>query len=170
MKGEMDHMPSQTRARPPNGHRIDGSILDARDRRILETLSADARISTSELARQVGMSAPAVRERVNRLEKAGVIRGYRADIDPAALGLPVAAWVRVRPGPGQLPKVADLARRSPEVSECHRITGDDCFLLKLHGPRIAGLEALLDSFLMFGQTTTAVVVATPVPPRSPMVG
>src|SRR6185312_15071492 len=89
---------------------------------------------------------------------------------PCGLGLPVAAWVRVRPGPGQLPKVADLARRSPEVAECHRITGDDCFLLKLHGPSIEGLEALLDSFLMFGQTTTAVVVATPVPPRSPMVG
>src|SRR4029079_10871767 len=80
MKGEMDHMPSQTRARPPNGHRIDGSILDARDRRVLDTLSADARIRKSARARRVGMSAPAVRERVNRLEKAGVIRGYRADI------------------------------------------------------------------------------------------
>ena len=163
-------MPSRLRARPPDGHRIEGAVLDARDRQILDILSTNARISTSELARQVGMSAPAVRERVNRLEETGVIRGYRADIDPAALGLPVAAWVRVRPGPGQLPKIAELARRSPEVAECHRITGDDCFLLKVHGRSIEGLEALLDSFLMFGQTTTAVVVATPVPPRSPMVG
>jgi len=163
-------MPSRMRARPPDGPRTEGGVLDARDRQILDILSTTARLSTSELARQVGMSAPAVRERVNRLEEAGVIRGYRADIDPAALGLPVAAWVRVRPGPGQLPKIAELARRSPEVAECHRITGDDCFLLKVHGRSIEGLEALLDSFLMFGQTTTAVVVATPVPPRSPMVG
>ena len=121
-------------------------------------------MSTSELARRVGMSAPSVRERVARLERAGVIRGYRLDVDPAALGLPVAAWVRVRPGPGQLPKIADLARRTRQVSECHRVTGEDCFLLKVHGPSIEELETVLDSFLMFGQTTTAVIVSTPVPP------
>ncbi len=124
-------------------------------------------MSMSELARRVGMSAPSVRERVARLERAGVIRGYRLDVDPAAVGLPVAAWVRVRPGPGQLPKVADLARRAPQVSECHRITGEDCFLLKVHGPSIEELESVLDGFLMFGQTTTSVVVSTPVPPRTP---
>ena len=162
-------MPSNNEARRVNGLRLAGGVLDAPNRRILEILSVDARISTSELARQVGMSAPAVRERMIRLEEAGVIRGYRADVDPAALGLPVTAWVRVRPGPGQLPKVADLARRTPQVTECHRITGDDCFLLKVHGPSIEGLEALLDAFLLFGQTTTAVVVATPVEPRSPVV-
>jgi Lrp/AsnC family leucine-responsive transcriptional regulator len=160
-------MTSNGRARPPDGVRNDGGALDAVNRRILALLTENARISTSELARRVGMSAPAVRERVARLEQTGVIRGYRVDIDPAALGLPVAAWVRVRPGPGQLPKVADLARRSPQVSECHRITGDDCFLLKVHGPGIEDLQSVLDAFLMFGQTTTAVVVATPVPPRPP---
>jgi Lrp/AsnC family leucine-responsive transcriptional regulator len=162
-------MPSNNQAKRANVFRFDGDVLDAPNRRILEILSVDARISISELARQVGMSAPAVRERVIRLEEAGVIRGYRAAVDPAALGLPVAAWVRVRPGPGQLPKVADLAQRTPQVTECHRITGDDCFLLKVHGPSIEGLEAVLDAFLMFGQTTTAVVVATPVEPRSPVV-
>ena len=162
-------MPSNNQAKRANVFRSDGDVLDAPNRRILEILSVDARISISELARQVGMSAPAVRERVIRLEEAGVIRGYRAAVDPAALGLPVAAWVRVRPGPGQLPKVADLAQRTPQVTECHRITGDDCFLLKVHGPSIEGLEAVLDAFLMFGQTTTAVVVATPVEPRSPVV-
>jgi Lrp/AsnC family leucine-responsive transcriptional regulator len=162
-------MPPDGQATRANGLRFNDGALDASNRRILEILAVDARIRTSALARQVGMSAPAVRERVIRLEEAGVIRGYRADIDPAALGLPVAAWVRVRPGPGQLPKVADLARRTPQVTECHRITGDDCFLLKVHGPSIEGLEAVLDAFLMFGQTTTAVVVATPVEPRSPLV-
>jgi Lrp/AsnC family transcriptional regulator, leucine-responsive regulatory protein len=159
-------MSSNGRARPPDGSRNDG-VLDPVNRRILALLADDARISTSEMARRVGMSAPAVRERVSRLEQAGVIRGYRVDIDPAAVGLSVSAWVRVRPGPGQLPKIADLARRTPQVSECHRITGDDCFLLRVHGPGIEALESVLDAFLMFGQTTTAVVVATPVPPRPP---
>ncbi len=158
---------SKRRARPADGRQDDGSLLDAVNRRLLDILGADARTSTSELARRVGMSAPAVRERLGRLEQAGVIRGYRADIDPAAVGLPVAAWVRVRPGPGQLPKVADLARRSPQVSECHRVTGEDCFLMKVHAPGIADLESVLDGFLLFGQTTTAVVVASPVPPRPP---
>jgi Lrp/AsnC family leucine-responsive transcriptional regulator len=160
-------MSSNSTARPPDGSRNDGSVLDAVNRRILAVLADDARVSTSELARRVGMSAPAVRERMSRLEQAGVIRGYRADVDPAALGLPVAAWVRVRPGPGQLPRVAELASRSSQVSECHRITGDDCFLLKVHGATIEDLEAVLDAFLMFGQTTTAIVVATPVAPRTP---
>jgi Lrp/AsnC family leucine-responsive transcriptional regulator len=158
---------SKRRARPADGRQDDGSLLDAVNRRLLDILGADARTSTSELARRVGMSAPAVRERLGRLEQAGVIRGYRADIDPAAVGLPVAAWVRVRPGPGQLPKVADLARRSPQVSECHRVTGEDCFLMKVHAPGIADLESVLDGFLLFGQTTTAVVVASPVAPRPP---
>jgi Lrp/AsnC family leucine-responsive transcriptional regulator len=160
-------MSSNGRVRLPDGIRNDGDLLDAVNRQILAILTGDARTSTAELARRVGMSAPAVRDRMSRLEQAGVIRGYRVDIDPAAVGLPVAAWVRVRPGPGQLPKVADLARRSPQVSECHRITGDDCFLLKVHGPSIEELESVLDAFLMFGQTTTAVVVATPVAPRPP---
>ena len=119
----------------------------------------------SELARRVGMSAPAVTERVQRLEAAGVITGYRMEIDPAALGLPVAAIVRIRPGPGQLPKIARTAQETPQVVECHRITGEDCFLLKVHAPTIGALEEILDAFLLYGQTTTSVVVATPVPPR-----
>ena len=152
---------------PPDGSQNDGGLLDPVNRRLLSLLAEDARASVAELARQASMSAPAVRERLGRLEQAGVIRGYRVDVDPAALGLPVAAGVRVRPGPGQLPKIADLARRSPQVSECHRVTGEDCFLLQVHAPSIAELESVLDGFLLFGQTTTAVVVATPVPPRAP---
>jgi Lrp/AsnC family transcriptional regulator, leucine-responsive regulatory protein len=143
------------------------SLLDDTNRRLLAALTENPRASAAELARSVGMSAPAVRERIARLEEAGVIRGYRVDIDPAAVGLPVAAWVRVRPGPGQLPKVADLAARTPEVSECHRISGEDCFLLKIHVPTIDGLEGVLDQFLMYGQTISSIVVSTPVQPRNP---
>jgi Lrp/AsnC family transcriptional regulator, leucine-responsive regulatory protein len=158
-------MPSIRTARPPDG--LPNSTLDETNRNILRALADNPRQSTAELARSVGMSPPAVRERVGRLEQAGVIRGYRLDIDPAALGLPVTAWVRIRPGPGQLPKIAELARRTPEVSECHRISGEDCFLLKVHVPSVADLEGVLDAFLLFGQTTTSFVVATPVEPRSP---
>jgi Lrp/AsnC family leucine-responsive transcriptional regulator len=159
---------SRKRSRGLNSLRNDGDLLDATDRRLLSLLAENARTSVSELARQVGMSAPAVRERILRLEQEGVIRGYRAEIDPAGLGLPVAAWVRIRPGPGQLSKIAELAERSPQVSECHRVTGDDCFLMKVHAQGIEELEPVLDRFLLFGQTTTAVVVTTVVAPRMPL--
>nr|CEL22302.1 regulatory protein, AsnC/Lrp family [Kibdelosporangium sp. MJ126-NF4]CTQ93083.1 regulatory protein, AsnC/Lrp family [Kibdelosporangium sp. MJ126-NF4] len=133
--------------------------------RLLEELHGDPRMSMSELARRVGMSAPAVTERVQRLESSGVIRGFRMDVDPAALGMPVTALVRVNPGPGQLPKVTKAARENPYVVECHRITGEDCFYVKVHVPTIQSLEQVLDRFLMHGQTTTSIVVATPVPLR-----
>jgi Lrp/AsnC family leucine-responsive transcriptional regulator len=157
-------MPGQ---RPESPSGFPSGNLDEVNRRLLATLNADPRASTAELARRVGMSAPAVRERLARLEETGVIRGYRLDIDPAALGLPVAAWVRIRPGPGQIPKIADLAARTPEVSECHRVSGEDCFLLKVHVPAISALAAVLDQFLMHGQTISSFVVSTPVAPRTP---
>ncbi|GLW35794.1 AsnC family transcriptional regulator [Actinoplanes regularis] len=134
--------------------------------RVLSELQADPRLSMSELARRVGMSAPAVTERVQRLEAAGVIVGYRMEIDPAALGLPVTALVRIRPGPGQLPRIARVARETAQVTECYRITGEDCFLLKVHAPSIGELEEILDRFLLYGQTTTSIVVSTPVPDRA----
>jgi Lrp/AsnC family transcriptional regulator, leucine-responsive regulatory protein len=141
------------------------TLLDDVNRRVLFELQANPRVTMSALARQVGMSAPAVTERVQRLEEAGVITGYRVEIDPAALGLPVAAFARIRPTPGQLPKIAALAKRCPEVSECHRITGEDCFLIKLHAPTIEALEEILDRFLVHGNTVTSIVVSSPVPPR-----
>jgi Lrp/AsnC family leucine-responsive transcriptional regulator len=140
-------------------------LLDDVNRRLLAQLQRDPRLTMSALGRLVGMSSPAVTERVQRLERAGVIRGYRLDIDPAALGLPVTAWVRVRPGPRQLTKIADLAAGLPNVSECHRITGEDCFLIKLHAATIEGLTETLDKILLYGQTVTSIVHSSPVPPR-----
>jgi Lrp/AsnC family leucine-responsive transcriptional regulator len=141
--------------------------LDQLDRALLSALDDDPRCSTAELARRAGTSAPTARERVRRLEEGGVIRGYRLDVDPASVGLPVAAWVRIRPGPGQLPSIAELAARTPEVSECHRISGEDCFLLKVHVAAIDALAEVLDRFLLHGQTVSSFVVSTPVPPRTP---
>lgn len=141
-------------------------LLDDVNRRLLAHLQQDPRLTMSALARLVGMSSPAVTERVQRLERAGVIRGYRLDVDPAALGLPVTAWVRVRPGPRQLTKIADLAAGLPNVSECHRITGEDCFLIKLHAATIESLTETLDKILLYGQTVTSIVHSSPVPPRA----
>jgi Lrp/AsnC family leucine-responsive transcriptional regulator len=123
----------------------------------------------AELARRVGMSSPAVTERVRRLEEVGVIAGYRLDIDPVALGLPLAAYLRVRPNPGQLSRVAELARSIPEVVECHRVTGEDCFVIKLLIPAMDQLDRVLDRFLFYGTTTTSIIQSSPVPLRPPPV-
>lgn len=134
---------------------------------LLRRLVADPRVTTSEVARSIGMSAPAVRERVQRLEEAGVIRGYRLDLDPGALGWPITAYVRIRPMPGQLAKIAELAASIPQVAECHRITGEDCFILKVYLATIESMDGILDRFLAFGQTTTSLVQSSPVPLRQP---
>lgn len=144
---------------------VTGLLNDPCNLELLRLLRANPRAGTSELARSVGMSAPAVRERVLRLEEAGVIAGYRLELNPAALGYPVCVYVRVRPAPGQLPKVVELARRLPQVVECHRVTGEDCFVLKVYLPGLDQLDDVLDQFLAYGQTTTSLVQSSPVPPR-----
>ncbi len=141
--------------------------IDAVNRRVLEELQQDPRLTMSELGRRIGMSSPAVTERVRRLEETGVIRGYRLELDPVALGLPIAAYVRIRPNPGQLPRIAELARQIPEVVECHRVTGEDCFILKVYIPAIDQLDRLLDGFLLYGSTTTTIIQSSPVPLRPP---
>jgi Lrp/AsnC family transcriptional regulator, leucine-responsive regulatory protein len=145
---------------------ISDLLLDARNVALLRILRDNPRVGISAMARRVGMSAPAVRERVQRLEEAGVIRGYRLEVDPRALGYPISAFVRVRPMPGKLAKIADLARRLPQVVECHRITGEDCFILRIYLEALDDLDRLLDRFLALGQTTTSLVQSSPVPVRS----
>jgi Lrp/AsnC family transcriptional regulator, leucine-responsive regulatory protein len=140
--------------------------IDDIDRRLLAELADDARLSTAELSRRVALSPPAVAERVRRLERSGVITGYRAELDPRALGYAIAAIVRIRPTPRQLPRIVELARETPEVVECYRITGDDCFLMKLHLHSMDDLEPVLDRFVLFGQTTTSIIQSTPVPRRA----
>jgi Lrp/AsnC family leucine-responsive transcriptional regulator len=119
----------------------------------------------SALARHVGMSAPAVTERVQRMERAGVILGTGWMLTLRHWDCRVSAFARIRPAAGQLSKIAELAAELPEVSECHRITGEDCFIVKVHAAAIEDLEATLDRFLLYGQTITSIVVST-VPPRA----
>lgn len=140
-------------------------VREARNAELLRLLRDDPRATVSELARRVGMSAPAVRERLQRLEEVGVIQGYRLTIDPAALGYPIAVLIRMRPLPGKVSKVAQLAESLPQVVECHRITGDDCFYIKAHIEALDQLDRLQERFAAYGQTTTSIIQSSPVPPR-----
>ncbi|WP_353646215.1 Lrp/AsnC family transcriptional regulator [Mesorhizobium sp. WSM2239] len=160
-------MTRNLKAKPPNDNQSLQLLSDARNVDLLRLLLDDPRASVSELARHIGMSAPAVRERLTRLEEAGVIRGYRLDLDSKALGWPITAFVRIRPMPGQLPKIIELARALPQVAECHRITGEDCFILRIHLDALESLDQVLDRFLAHGQTTTSIVQSSPVPLRGP---
>jgi len=118
----------------------------------------------SELARQVGLSAPAIAERVRRLEETGVV-SYRAEVDPRALGYSICAIVRISPNSRDLHRVPDTARGIPEITECYRVTGEDCYVMKLYLQTMDDLEAILDRFTPYGRTTTSIVHSTPVPRR-----
>jgi Lrp/AsnC family leucine-responsive transcriptional regulator len=158
------------KARTRDAASFESNLLDQVNLRVLRELQADGRIGMAELGRRIGMSAPAVAERVQRLERAGVIAGYHADIDPGKLGFPVAAIVRIRPAPGQLARIPEVARETAEVVECYRITGEDCFLIKLYLRAIDELEDVLDRFTPYGLTTTSIIHSAPVPRRSPPLG
>jgi Lrp/AsnC family leucine-responsive transcriptional regulator len=141
--------------------------IDSIDEKIVGELLEDGRLPIAELGRRVNLSSPAVAERVKRLERAGVITGYRAQVDPRTLGYELLAIVRVKPAPRQLPKIPELAAGIPQVVECHRITGEDCFYLKVYLRSIDELSGLLDRFLVYGETTTSIVNSTPIPLRDP---
>jgi Lrp/AsnC family transcriptional regulator, leucine-responsive regulatory protein len=138
---------------------------DVTNRRILEELQTDGRLSLAELGRRVGLSPPAVAERVQRLERDGAITGYHAKVDPRALGYALTTVIRIRPAPRQIPKVAELARDTPEIVECHRITGEDCFFMKANVRDVEHLEELIDQFVIYGQTTSSIMQKSPVPLR-----
>jgi Lrp/AsnC family leucine-responsive transcriptional regulator len=144
----------------------ENQLLDPINRRLLEELQADARVTMAELGRRVNLSAPSVADRVQRLERAGVIKGYRAEVDPKAIGFPIAAVVRIRPTTRQLQKIPELAREISEVVDCHRITGEDCFFVKLHLRSMDDLEEILDRFIVLGQTTTSIIHSSPVAARA----
>ncbi len=141
--------------------------MDAVDQRLLKALIDNSRISNAELARLVGLSAPSVAERIRRLEEAGVIEGYTATINPKALGFPISAWLRVRPVPGELRRVAQILRDLNEIVECDRITGDDCFIARAHVRSVSDLETLIDKLISYAMTNTSIIQSSPVERRMP---
>jgi len=142
------------------------ALLDPTNLRLIDELQRDARMSLAELGRRVGLSSPAVSERIKRLELEGVITGYRAEVNPRRVGYSLGVHIRIRPAPRQLAQVAELARMTEEVVECHRVTGDDCYVMIAYVRDVEHLEALIDQFAAYGQTTSSIMQSSPVPRRA----
>ncbi|WP_369030854.1 MULTISPECIES: Lrp/AsnC family transcriptional regulator [Streptomyces] len=143
--------------------------LDVTDWAILTEVQRDGRIPFTELARRVNLSASATKERVRRLEEAEVITGYRAEVDPERTGYPVMAVVRLKyPGPGTRHEpLRRLLAERPEILECLRTTGDDCYIMKVAATSTAHLEEIVDELAEFGSTTTNLVLSRTLPLRGP---
>jgi Lrp/AsnC family leucine-responsive transcriptional regulator len=139
--------------------------LDAIDRRILAELQANARITFTELGRRVALTAPAVAERVRRLEEAGVVTGFRAEVDPASVGYPLTAFVRWTAIGPDCAHLGEVAKGVPEIVECHRITGETSYVLKVVARDVQHLERLIDGLMPYGSTITSVVLSSPVSSR-----
>src|SRR3954453_22682201 len=150
----------------PTNERQNGQLTDATNLRLLDELQRDARLSLAELGRRVGLSSPAVADRLKRLEDEGGITGYRADVNPRALGYSLGVIIRIRPAPRQIAAVAQLARETPEVVECHRVTGDDCYVMTAYVRDVVHLEEVIDRFVTYGQTTSSIMQSSPVPRRA----
>ena len=145
-----------------------GRLLDDVGWQMLRELQIDARISFSELGRRVGLSSPAVAERVRRMEEAGIITGYRACVDPAAVGLPILAIIRLSANDcGWTSERMRTAYEAefPELLECHRVTGQDSMVMKVAVRSMAHLEELLDRLTTYGTSTTSMVLSSPVEGR-----
>ncbi|EFH83851.1 Lrp/AsnC family transcriptional regulator [Ktedonobacter racemifer] len=139
----------------------DDFLLDETGWNILRELQRDARQSFPELGRRVGLSSPAVAERVRKLEDAGVITGYGARINPAKVGLPMMAFVRLTTTPMSETGLHTFITDLPELLECHRVTGNESFLLKLVVTSISHLERVLNQLMNYGPVATSIVLSTP---------
>ena len=136
--------------------------LDAIDLALIEELQENARTSFAELARRVHLSTPAVIDRVHRLEETGVILRYRAEIDPAALGLAVRAFVKVTVAGDRLGSFGRIVQEVPEVLECHRVTGNESYIVQVAVRDMNHLEAVIDSMMPYVATNTSMVLNSPV--------
>jgi Lrp/AsnC family leucine-responsive transcriptional regulator len=139
--------------------------LDDIDRRLVVELQANARLPYSELARRVGLTPPAVAERIHRLQEAGVILGYAARIDPAKLGFPITAFVRIHSKAAARDEIGETLPELQEVLECHRVTGTDCFVLRVAVRSVEHLQEVIDRLMPYGDTITSIVLSSPVAHR-----
>jgi Lrp/AsnC family leucine-responsive transcriptional regulator len=140
-------------------------MIDEIDRKILKEMQEDARTSYAELGRRVGLTTPAVIERVRKLEDAGIITGYRADIDTAKAGLPITAFIRMSITGVDCSHIIEVAEGSKEVLECHRGTGGDSFIMKVAVASVEHLQEVIDRLVPYGITTTTIVLSSPVKRR-----
>jgi Lrp/AsnC family leucine-responsive transcriptional regulator len=141
--------------------------LDDLDWRILGELQENARITFSELGRRVSLTPPAVAERVRRMEDSGVVTGYRVELDHTRVGLPILAFVRLRAaGDIKCLELGELTKDIPEILECHRITGEDSYIVKVAVRSVEHLERLVDSLMPYAETVTSLVFSSPVRTRT----
>jgi Lrp/AsnC family leucine-responsive transcriptional regulator len=148
----------------------DSGFLDDTDRRMVEALSRNARMSLKELAEAAGLSSPSAAERLRRLEERGVIRAFTIDLNPDAVGYPMQAIVRIRPLPGQLHMVERLIQDIPEFIECDKVTGDDCFIARMVVRSMSELDGVLDKITERAETNTSMIKSSPVKRRLPPFG
>ena len=139
---------------------LQGKLLDKTGWDILQALQKDGRISYRELGKEVGLSTPAVSERVRKLEENGIIRGYQAVLDLERLGRPITAFTSVKTNPEKNPNLIKFVEESPAVLEAHYITGDASFLLKIAVASIKEMEQLIQSISHYGATSTSIVMST----------
>lgn len=144
-------------------------LIDDIDRAIVAALAEDARLSLKVLSARVGLTSPSTAERLKRLEERGVIQGYGARVNLSALGYTMQALVRVRPLPGLLQKVDKYIQAMPECIECDKVTGEDCFVMRLVVKNITQLDTLLDGLAEFAQCNTSIVKSSPVKRRLPVI-
>jgi len=140
-------------------------MTDVITRQILDELQRNGRISYRELGEKVGLSAPAVTERVRRLERDGIITGYHAEVDPGALGFPMLAIVRIHSAGPKSHLIDELAEQMDEVVECHRVTGSESHVLRVRLRDVEHLGELVERFWDYGDTITNIVTSTPVAHR-----
>ena len=140
-------------------------MFDEIDKKILAELQADARTSYAELGRRVGLTTPAVIERIRKLEDAKIIIGYRAAIDTSKIGLPITAFIRMSISGIDYSQIVDVAKNSTEVLECHRGTGGDSFIMKVAVASVEHLQEVIDRLVPYGISTTTIVLSSPVTQR-----
>ncbi|REJ77567.1 MAG: Lrp/AsnC family transcriptional regulator [Acidobacteria bacterium] len=140
-------------------------MLDEIDWKLLKELQQDARMTYAAMGRRVGLTTPAVIERVHKLEDAGIITGYRADLDLSKVGLPVTAFLRMSITGVDYSHIVEVAQESDEVLECHRGTGGDSFIMKVAVESVEHLQTLIDKLTPYGITTTSIVLSSPVKKR-----
>jgi Lrp/AsnC family leucine-responsive transcriptional regulator len=138
-------------------------LLDDLGMNLLSILQNDARISFAELGRQIGLSPAATAERMRRMEDAGIIRGYRVDIDRQALGFEVLAIVRLSCDGSKYRPFLKAVKTMDHIAECHHVAGGDAFILKVVTASVEQLERLVEKLLDFGVPTTSIVFSRPVP-------
>jgi Lrp/AsnC family leucine-responsive transcriptional regulator len=144
----------------------DDYLLDEVDWKLLQALQENARLSFRELGQRIGLSAPAVIERVRKMENAGIIVGYHTEIDLAKVGLPITAFIRMSTPRERSVYVGTQLQAIPEILECHRVAGKDSFLIKVGVSSMNHLERLIDHLAQYGQSTTSIVLSSSVTRRT----